>query len=161
MPRSIPLIKSINFRLGFAAIALMVVSASLVAGNLFSFAYLKRQIAWMNVEHVVGSIYHRILYLSARLDLEKSDEIRRVSRSRLENAVNELERRYRQLEKGDSEAGIEPPTKLQPPARNVSRSQRFPASASHATDFAVLARSTRPWPRWRLRTASCIGVGTP
>ena len=110
MPRSIPLIKSINFRLGFAAIALMVVSASLVAGNLFSFAYLKRQIAWMNVEHVVGSIYHRILYLSARLDLEKSDEIRRVSRSRLENAVSELERRYRQLEKGDSEAGIEPPT---------------------------------------------------
>jgi methyl-accepting chemotaxis protein len=110
MPRSIPLVKSISFRLGFAAIALMVVSASLVAGNLFSFAYLKRQIAWMNVEHVVGSIYHRILYLSARLDLEKSDEIRRVSRSRLENAVSELERRYRQLEKGDPEAGIEAPT---------------------------------------------------
>ena len=145
MSRTIPWNKSIGVKLGGAILALLLLSVVLVVGNFFALSTLKAQNAWTNIADANRTIYNRLLYLAARMELEKADEGRRHLGAQLQVSIDELDHRFEVLQHGDVSREIPAPT--DPRILNILR-ERYsrwidevrPALVEYVSDKALADR---------------------
>jgi methyl-accepting chemotaxis protein len=108
--RTISWNKTLNARLGGAALALLALSLLLVVGNLVALSSLKGQTAWTHFAAGIETVYNRLLYLDARMEIEKTDDRRRDLLGQYQQSIDELDHSFEVLRLGDASRGIPAPT---------------------------------------------------
>ena len=110
MAWAIPWWKTTAARMGGATVALLLALLAFVGLNLWILASVQADAPWISMAGGNRSKFVRVLYGASRLVDEKTEEGKRRRRAELDEVIDDLDKRYALLLRGDPEAGVYTPT---------------------------------------------------